>query len=244
MMLFRLAIRELLRSVKPASILEAPPFPAAYAAAIGSPEEIDTAADALARVRQMYHRSGTAVGTPPRPRVIASWERCRAHGVDPSRKVLPIRADLRERRAANERVLCAANDVVTDLSGQFVGTGHVIVVADPEGTILELVGDLDTQRRLAKNAFAQAGDMSEEAIGTNAIGTAIADQRPIQLLGAEHYSEAGLDLACTAAPIYDPTSREIVGVLDITGPYQLVRPQLIGIVMEAALEIEEKLALL
>jgi transcriptional regulator with XRE-family HTH domain len=243
-MLFRLAIREFLPSVQPATILEGPMPSTAYAAAIRSLAEIDAAADALARIREKYHRSGTAVGMPARPRVIASWDRCRARGVDPTQKVLPIRADVRERRDANERLLRAAGEVVTDLAGQLAGTGHVIVVADDDGTMLEFAGDLDAQRRLAKNAFAHGGDMSEAAVGTNAIGTAIADHRPIQLLAAEHYSEAGVALACTAALICDPTTREIVGVLDITGPYKLVRPHLIGVVMQAALEIEERLALL
>jgi transcriptional regulator with XRE-family HTH domain len=243
-MLFRLAIRELLRSVPPPRIHGTSLASTVHAAVIASPSEIEATADALARVREKYHRSGAAVGVPARPRVIASWERSRAVGVDPTRKVLPIRADLRERRAANERLLRAANDVVTYLAREFAGTGHVIVVADAEGTMLEVTGDLDAQRRLAKNAFAQGSDMSEAAIGTNAIGTAIADQRPIQLLAAEHYSEAGLELTCAAAPVSDPATRETIGVLDVTGPYKLARPQLIGIVMQAALEIEERLALL
>jgi glycerol kinase len=50
-------------------------------------------------------------------------------------------------------------------------------------------------------------------------------------------------LTGTAAPIWDPTTREIVGVLDITGSYRLVRQHLIGVVMQATLEIEETLAL-
>jgi hypothetical protein len=41
-----------------------------------------------------------------------------------------------------------------------------------------------------------------------------------------------------------PGTSEIVGVLDISGSYKLVRPQLIGLVMGAALEIEERLAFL
>lgn len=243
-MLFRLGIPEFLGSAQPATILQAPLPSTAYAAAIRSPAEIDSAADALARVREKYHRSGTAAGMAVRPRVIASWERCRACGVDPSQKVLPIRADLRERRDANERLLCAAGIVVEHLACQFAGTGCVIVVADGDGTMLELAGDLDAQRRLAKKAFAHGGDMSEAAIGTNAIGTTIADQRPIQLLAAEHYSEAGVAMACNAAPICDPATRAILGVLDVTGPYKLIRPHLIGTVMQAALEIEERLALL
>jgi transcriptional regulator of acetoin/glycerol metabolism len=50
-------------------------------------------------------------------------------------------------------------------------------------------------------------------------------------------------LTGTAAPIYDPATRSIAGILDITGSYELVRQHLIGVVMQATLEIEERLAL-
>lgn len=35
---------------------------------------------------------------------------------------------------------------------------------------------------------------------------------------------------------------QVVGVLDITGDYRLVRPQLLGTIVQYALEIEERLA--
>ena len=61
----------------------------------------------------------------------------------------------------------------------------------------------------------------------------------MQLMSAEHYCEGWQDLTCTAAPVR--SSGRIVGVVDITGNYALVRPYLLGVVMRCALEIEEEL---
>jgi transcriptional regulator with XRE-family HTH domain len=240
--LFRLAIREFAAFLKPAgTIMEGVAPVTAYAAAVSSPAEIDGAAYELARIREHYLSNGHSDGSPARPRIVASWNRCRAFGVDPNRKHAPMREDLAELRAANERLLRAADPVVMYLADQFAGTGYVIVVTDAHGHLLDLAGDLDMRRRLARIEFEPGGDWSEAASGTNAVGTAIADQRPFQLLAAEHFCDAPLGLTCTAAPVWAP-GRRMAGVLDITGAYDLVRPHLVGVVMQAALEIEERLA--
>jgi transcriptional regulator with XRE-family HTH domain len=244
MLLFGLAIREVGACVQvPGTILDGPAPVTAYAAAIRSPAKIEVAADTLARVREQYLVTGTVDGMPARSRIIASWDRCRALGVDPTQKKTPRCHDLEDRRAANQRVLCTSGPIVAHLADQLAGTGYVTVVADAQGRILEIVGDLEVQRHLAKDGFEPGGDLSEAACGTNAIGTAIADRRPLQLFGPEHYCAATVALTGTAAPIYDPTTRTIAGVLDITASYRLVRQHLIGVVMQATLEIEERLAL-
>jgi transcriptional regulator with XRE-family HTH domain len=243
--LFRLAIREFGAYAKSAgTIMDGLAPTTAYAAAVHSPAEIDGAAYELARIREGYHGGNDAEGARGRPRVIASWERCRQLGVDPSRKRAPMAHDLADLRAANERLLRAADPVLVYLADQFAGTGYVIVVTDPYGHLLDLAGDLDTRRRLARIEFEAGGDWSEAAVGTNAVGTAIADGRPFQLLAAEHFCDAPQALTCTAAPVWTPRTRLMAGVLDITGPYDLVRAHLLGVIMQAALDIEERLALL
>jgi len=243
--LYSLAIREFAFCLpsKP-TILEGPSPSTAYAAAIESPAQIREAAYLLAQARDQYVLTGTAVGTSARSRIIESWDRCRRLGVDPSLKRAPIYGDLAERRAANERLLAAADPVLVHLADQFIGTGYVVVITDVDGRLLDVAGDLDARRRLSRIEFEPGSDWSEAAAGTNAIGTALADRRPLQLLAAEHFCDAPQPFTCTAAPICAPTTRKIVGVLDITGSYELVRPHLVGIVMQSALEIEERLALL
>jgi transcriptional regulator with XRE-family HTH domain len=220
-----------------------PENPTPFAAALRSPAAIDDAAYRLAHIRERYHLTGAVDGAPARPRILASWDRSRRLAVEPTRKRAPIRDDLAERRAENERLLRAADPVVMHLADQFAGTGYVIVITDAAGLLLDIAGDLDARRKLERIDFTLGADWSEGAVGTNAIGTAIADARPMQLLAAEHYCDAPLPFTCTAAPICAPRTREIVGVLDISGAYSLVRPHLLGVVMQSALEIEERLAL-
>lgn len=86
--------------------------------------QIDAAAYSLARARQQYQLVGTAGGVPTRSRILASWNRCRAVGVDPDRKGAPYCGDLARRRLANRRLLEAAGPIVSYLADQLAGTGH------------------------------------------------------------------------------------------------------------------------
>ena len=49
------------------------------------------------------------------------------------------------------------------------------------------------------------------------IGTALAEGRTVQVIGAEHYVAAWQRWVCTAAPIRHPISGETLAVIDVTG---------------------------
>jgi sigma-54 dependent transcriptional regulator, acetoin dehydrogenase operon transcriptional activator AcoR len=241
---FRFRNRQFAKERTRAQMLtDAAPQPAAYAVAVSSPSEIDARAYELARIRDRYHAGGIAAAA-MRPRVVRSWERCRELGVDPSLKRAPIRANVDELRTANERLLRAAEPILARLVDAFSGTGYAVIMSDAHGYLLVLAGDPDVRRRLFRRGVEEGADWSEAAAGTNAVGTAVLDRRPLQLLGAEHFCDAPTPFTCTAAPIYAPGTLEVAGVLDISGSYTLVRPHLVGLVMCAALEIEESMALL
>jgi hypothetical protein len=55
----------------------------------------------------------------------------------------------------------------------------------------------------------------------------LADGRPLQLMAAEHFCDGWRPFTCTA--------------LDISGDYRLVRRHLVGMVVECAYEVEERL---
>ncbi len=57
---------------------------------------------------------------------------------------------------------------------------------------------------------------SEDARGTNAIGTAIAERQPVAVLGRAHYEDRNHGLFCYATPMPDAYG-DVVGVLDVTG---------------------------
>ncbi|WP_426989907.1 GAF domain-containing protein [Pseudarthrobacter sp. Y6] len=66
--------------------------------------------------------------------------------------------------------------------------------------------------------FSEGADWSEAGIGTNAISEALVTGRPVQLFSAEHLVRTHYEWACTAAPITDPATGRLLGVLDVSGP--------------------------
>jgi hypothetical protein len=70
----------------------------------------------------------------------------------------------------------------------------------------------------------EGADWSESGVGTNAISEALVTGAPAQLFSAEHLVRTHHDWACTAAPIRDPFTGEVVGVLDVSGPFESVTP--------------------
>jgi len=88
---------------KTGTILDGLP-PLLASATVACSAEIDSAAYSLARARQQYHLVGTADGMPTRSRIFASWNRCRAWGVDPDKKAAPYCGNVAERRVANKHL--------------------------------------------------------------------------------------------------------------------------------------------
>ncbi|GAC1392322.1 MAG: ATP-binding protein [Ktedonobacteraceae bacterium] len=216
---------------------------------IASPAEIERTAQQLAVVREDFlSADGSLARWTPRLLIFNSWQRCRTLHVNPSRRYAPLavtrETQLYGLRDENALLIQAARIVMNHLVDVFADSGYVIVLSDTQGRLLEVMGDAAIRSRLARIDFVAGGDWSEAAAGTNAIGTALADGHVVQLLGAEHYCDGWQDLTCTAAPIHHPYTHEIIGILDLTGNYRLIRPFLTSFLATAALEIEQQLHML
>jgi len=215
---------------------------------IASPSEIERTARRLMAVREDFLGTGSLALWTPRPLILDSWQRCRQLHVNPSCRCAPLavvrETQLAQLRESNALLIRAARDVVKHLIDFLAGSGYVIVLTDMQGCLLEVAGDVAIRRRLEHIDFVPGGNWSEAAAGTNAIGTALADGHIVQLMAAEHYCDGWQDLTCTATPIRHPLTNEIVGVLDVTGNYRLIRPFLTSFLAKAALEIQQYLRIL
>jgi hypothetical protein len=79
---------------------------------------------------------------------------------------------------------------------------------------------------------------TERVVGTNAIGTALAEAAPVQLFSAEHYEAQQHPWYCTAAPVHDPRDGALLGVVDVSGPAMTLHPA-IGALVESAVRLAE-----
>src|SRR5579884_2811359 len=212
---------------------------------IASPSEIERTARQLTAMRKEFLTTGMLALSIPRPIIFNSWQRCQALHVNPGRRYAPLaiarEAQLRNLREANEVLLRATHAVMSYLTDFLADSGYVIVLSDAKGCLLEVLGDVAIRRRLARIDFVPGGDWSEAAAGTNAIGTALADGHIVQLMAAEHYCDGWQDLTCTATPIRHPFTNEIIGILDVTGDYHLIRSFLTSFLARAALDITQRM---
>ena len=57
---------------------------------------------------------------------------------------------------------------------------------------------------------------SERWAGTNAIGTSIILKQPIQIFSSEHFSHSCHEWVCSSAPILDPLTSELLGIINLS----------------------------
>lgn len=212
---------------------------------IASPTEIERTARQLMAIREDFLSTGSLALWTPRPMILDSWLRCRTLQVNPSRRCAPLavarETQLEQLRRENALLIEAARPVINQLFNLLAASGYVIVLSDKRGYLLDVAGDIAIRRRLERIDFIPGGNWSEAAAGTNAIGTALADGHSVQLMAAEHYCDGWQDLTCTATPIHHPLTREVIGILDVTGDYHLIRSFLKSTLAQAALDIQHYL---
>ncbi|KLR75418.1 MULTISPECIES: sigma-54-dependent Fis family transcriptional regulator [Geobacillus] len=122
------------------------------------------------------------------------------------------------------------------------GSGFLVILCNENGQLLLSIGDREPLARAEEIGFIAGADWSEQVMGTNAIGTSIAIDRPIQVFAEEHYTKICQSWTCSAAPIHDPDGR-IIGVLNMSGPYEKVHSHTLGMVVSAVKAIEYQLKL-
>ncbi|WP_406633528.1 GAF domain-containing protein [Pseudarthrobacter quantipunctorum] len=162
----------------------------------------------------------------PRPEIpeglASSWRRSMALGISPdqhSPRHLHEASEVLELRRAHrlQQVMPALSELLADDSSD---GRHLLVLTDAGGEILWRVGSAQVLRRADRLEFSEGADWSEAGIGTNAISEALVTGRPVQLFSAEHLVRTHHEWACTAAPIRDPLTGALLGVLDVSGPLE------------------------
>ncbi|MFD4550047.1 GAF domain-containing protein [Streptomyces sp. NPDC058466] len=211
---------------------------------------LEPGTDPVERVRilRRAHDAFTEAGTVPRPvrSVVAdSWRRSARAGVVPdgTASVELMDGELGSYRA--EHPLARVMPLFRELMGTFAADGeHLLAVCDAQGRLLWVEGHPATRRQAGRMNFVPGARWSETAVGTNAPGTAVAVDRPVQVFAAEHFIRRVQPWTCAAAPVHDPRTGRVLGAVDITGGDRLAHPHSLGFVQAVARAAESHLALL
>ena len=164
--------------------------------------------------------------------VARSWQRVLAQGVDPEHgePAGPLAADEVERRRAGSPLQRVLPELRAALTSVAEDARHVMVITDADGVLLWREGSNRVRHRADSLGFTEGADWSERSVGTNAIGTALAEGAPVQLFAAEHFVRSHHVWTCTACPVHDPRSGELLGVVDVSGPAETIHPTTVALV--------------
>ncbi|MBP0932709.1 SpoIIE family protein phosphatase [Streptomyces goshikiensis] len=170
--------------------------------------------------------------------IMNSWLRCQSLGLSPDQTELPYRDDF----DPDSRLVRAAAPVLDQLASRFSGSPMNVALADAGGTVLERrFGEPDLARTLPPIQSVPGFVFAERVAGTNGIGLALAERRLVQVYGAEHFAQRSQSSACSATPIRDQLSGDIVGVLCFGYPHSYQDPALAALVRRAAETVERRL---
>jgi signal transduction histidine kinase len=195
-------------------------------------------------VRREWERFvGAGVVDGLREPVVDSWRRSREAGVSPAGRwwAAPVAAERDDVFARWEgHPLHDAAPVILDcLGGVAHESEHLIVVSDAAGVLLQLEGDARLRSLAADRMnFAEGALWSEHGSGTNAIGTALAADHAVQIFATEHFVEVVQAWTCSAAPVHDPDTGAVIGVVDLTGLEKSVQPHSLAVVLATARAVE------
>jgi len=179
-----------------------------------------------------------------RPEIFSSWQRCLGK-VDPfqrSNQVILPQKEFENLCVANRELLEIGNPVMDALYKFVQGSGFVITLSEARGYLLRVIGDQDVVDIVKKINFIPGANWGEGIMGTNAVGTCISTDKPLQVYAYEHWNICVHVGVCSAAPIHDPDSGQIMGILNMTAECERVHPHTLGMVGAAVGSMEGQIA--
>jgi hypothetical protein len=192
----------------------------------------------------VYDATMTGNRAPARPRQVVeeSWNRLLAKGIDPDHHTPPVidtsGLDILRQSSGLMAVL---DDVSRGLEPLIEEGDNILVIADARGRVLWRSGSPRVLGHADRLGFVEGAHWSETAVGTNAIGTALVSHRAVQLFSAEHFLRSHHPWTCAGAPIKDPRTGHVIGIVDVSGPAVTVHPTTVALVDLVARLAEAKL---
>ncbi len=178
-----------------------------------------------------------------RPTILESWRRSFATGLKPTDLLAPIEVEqstVRERWLEHPlgslvHVLAEQLEVLAEDSKSLV------VVTDASGLVLHRVGADWLKERAAEMHLVEGAQYSEAVDGTNGIGTALAANHAFQVFAFEHFNARHHEWMCTGAPVHDPISGRVIGLIDLSSLWKIAHPRSLELVTTAARTMEQRL---
>jgi sigma-54 dependent transcriptional regulator, acetoin dehydrogenase operon transcriptional activator AcoR len=152
---------------------------------------------------------GSSLAVEVRQDILASWERVAKASVRPEALTIPYNPDIE----LGSRLHREAAPVMDLVASQLAETEISLLLTDAQGGVADRrVCSRSLRSELDHLQIAPGFSWDEPHAGTNAMGTALAQRRPVVVKGGEHFADAFVEMACAGSPIVDPRDGQVLGL--------------------------------
>lgn len=179
-----------------------------------------------------------------RDEIAESWKRCKRYQIDPmnGKGNDKYKASEKLKIEENAQLISVAHPIMQNIYSIVKGSGFAIMLADKDGYIMDIIGDDDIMKMADELNFVKGQLWTENIVGTNAIGTALFLDKPMQTIGAEHFGINQHGWTCSCSPIHNEDGN-IIGLINMSGKAYSAHSHTLGMVTSAAQLIEKQMAL-
>ncbi|AWL28895.1 transcriptional regulator [Acinetobacter defluvii] len=146
--------------------------------------------------------------------IVSSWQRSQQADIPIDREAAPLQT---QKNNKNKGTLAVALDHCADeLKHIAEQSAMVIAVGDVGSTIMWSAASGKMRNAAEKVHFVEGGQWREDLVGTNALALSLKTQQSSCVFSNEHYMSSIHDWVCYAAPVIDPYSKNVLGVIDLS----------------------------
>ena len=174
-----------------------------------------------------------------------SWKRCLSKGYEPQTEVQFAQIssqDLRRVEVENHDLIRAAKPLMDKLGRAIANTNYFAILTNAQGIVIDANGPIDQTDKRARLISRIGVDLSENAVGTTAIGAALTELQPVWVHRGEHFFNDNTAFSCAGSPLFG-SNGQCIGMLDLTGIMVPERPELKHLTSLTARTIENALLL-
>jgi len=176
------------------------------------------------------------------PEVLSSWIRCRNRGLDPYHipNVGLTERELNSRLEENRILIDVISPFLQAITESIQGTGFKIDIFDKDLYLLKHFGDQEVLDNFECLKAGPGVSRCEVHSGTNAMNLVTILEKPVQLVGPEHYSADLHIYTCTSVPIKSEDGK-LIAVINAVGNYWLMHRHTLGMMIALGKSIEYSL---
>ncbi|MGZ4105930.1 MAG: ATP-binding protein [Tumebacillaceae bacterium] len=180
---------------------------------------------------------------PSKHKFAAAFARAAQYGVDPNKlpSFPPVSAEELTKRIFQSRELLESALPFVDHLYRTVESECIVAICDADGILLASRGERLPDKLLHQHTTPGIC-WTERTFGANAMGTALAEDRAVHMVGEEHYLTDLYGMSCAATPLHDESGK-IVGALAIAGYITEHSPYMLGTVLSIGHAIEKAMIL-